>query len=127
MARKLMLSYDASVDWHYNSDKDFRQKLVEFLILNGANQLESYVSSTIYFETLDYIKKLPADKRGLSLSEWKTEIITEFGKHFHFSLAVIQENKGGGEDMPYKNIDAPSKTIKNNFKALVERIKNPPQ
>jgi len=47
MERKLLLAYDASVDWHYSEEKDFRRSLVEFLLKYGATELKSYVSSTI--------------------------------------------------------------------------------
>lgn len=118
MARKLLLSYDASVDWHYNEDKDFRQNLVEFILENGGTNLKSYVSSTIYFETGDFDNRLPEDERGLSINTWKERLVRKFGRHFYFSLAVVAPNNPNG----YRHADAKNNSIETNFDALVQRV-----
>jgi len=111
MAKKLLLSYDASLDWHYDKDEDFRKTLVEFLFLQGATEIDSCVSSTLFVT-------LPDD--GILLANLNRNLLVEFGNHFKFVLVLIAKNNNGGFIIQ----ENPSNTIRMNFEGLINRIRN---
>ena len=111
MPKKYLLSYDASLDWHYDRDEDFRKTLAEFLFLQGASALDSCVSSTI-------VISLP--NNGIQSQDLKTNLLNEFGEHFKFVLVVIAK---GSNNIPVIR-ENPSEKIRLNFRGLINRIRN---
>lgn len=114
MERKLILAYDASLDWHYTEEKDFRRRLVEFLLANDALELKSYVSSTI-------IITFREDSVLTDTSKFKSALSKEF-LNVKFVVGLI--NSVDKTDRPRKHSisGVKSGTIEKNFDKLVNKI-----
>lgn len=117
MARKLLLSYDASLDWHYDGDSDFRKNLIEFLFKEkDAKALESHVSSTIL---------ITVDNNNVDIKQWSEDIKAKFGKHFKFIIVlvdIIVVTEKGKEVKKHGYNGKSSNTINQNFAKLVAKF-----
>lgn len=119
---QLSFSYDATkADYHNNP---FRLDIINFLVDNHVFTVQSFVATTIYFET----------EVEEPLTTWKNLIVTHFGKDFNFTLSIVPTLNNAGivepayivnsnEEYPFKFNDDVKKVLKEKIVELENQIK----